>query len=949
VFWNRGSFSDLDDAAAHIAQWDNDPVWTVYYSVGKMANNTETDPTTGKSKIRRTKAHATWFKTLCFDLDIGGKYATQKQGHMAVLGAVRTLGLPTPMVVSSGRGIHYYWPLAEAIEATRWEQVSIALRLALASQQVEIDTSKIHDTSMVLRPADTHHKKQVPWKVVTVMNDAPDSDINALETTLANWISMAAPITAKKVASGTMAAILRTQDLDILAIGKKCPQIGAILGSAGEFNALGQPVLEPLWRDTMGLAAFATDQDTAIHMLASGHPTFDFDDNRAKMLAWTAGPPTCAQIEKNCTGGCNGCQYKGVVVSPASLNQQAPTLPAAVAASPAAPTINPMPDGYYVFNGAIYLDIDSEKQVKDPATGDKITVKFKEKTLICPYELHVVAMYHDVWSAKAALSTKSTAVISVKYPLIGWQEHEMHIGTLTGGGKEFSSYLGDRQIFITSDAVQVHTRRYLMNYLAKVQSLAPSGIDHTHFGWQKDGSFLCGELLVGKATNDTKRRLKGTARNYAEQISQVGSREEWAELTRLIDEPGGECLGVSLLTACAGALGNISGAGTPIISFVAAESGTGKTQSLAFGNSAFMNPSDRFMFNPKDTSNALYNGLGILGDLSGSIDEITTMEPPELVKLAYDVSLGREKKTLTKDRDARLPEEWRAPVRVSSNRSLFEVYEIAQSKDEPLRMRTLEFPLESRDFVGKYGAHIYGVLQDNYGWALPEICEGVIAMGGRRVVWDKGLKAFEGKYRLQFESEERFRKNVTAIAYIVGHIGKKLGIFRFDVDRIIRYMVDTIIALRSRSVAVHRDAFDIIGQFMQEHNHQLIITRREVGKAERVDFPAPEVACMRMELVVDAKGVPQAGSRLAINNTIFKEWLRRTRDSLERVTGELTVMGGALQSFQRVTMYKGCQRANPGQAHCLIVDLLHQRMASAITGRPTAVTNPSQAVLQATP
>jgi len=106
------------------------------------------------------------------------------------------------------------------------------------------------------------------------------------------------------------------------------------------------------------------------------------------------------------------------------------------------------------------------------------------------------------------------------------------------------------------------------------------------------------------------------------------------------------------------------------------------------------------------------------------------------------------------------------------------------------------------------------------------------------------------------------------------------------------------------------------------------------------------VACMRMEIIVDAAGNLQKGSRLSINAAVLKTWLRRTRDSLEHLTNDLVGMGGAQAALQRVTIYKGCQTGNPGQAHCLIVDLTHPRLAYAVTGRPVAVTSPALAVLQ---
>lgn len=957
IFWNRGSFSDFDDAAAAIQMWDNDPDWTVFYSVGRMANNAETDPVTGKTKYRRTQSHATWFKALAFDQDIGAdkKCATQKEGLAAALSAFTILNLPQPMIVSSGRGIHYYWPLTTPIPAAEWVRLSDALAAALVAAGLEYDASKIRDTSMVLRPHGTHNKKQTPWLPVEVKADCPDYDPADLEQLLSAYIGQTPPSRQPKKRSAIMDAVLKNPNLNLDVLGRKCQQIGALLASKGEFDMMGNLVEEPMWRVALGIAAHTPDPEASIMLLCSGHPTFDFDVNMKKMAGWTTGPATCAEIERKCPGGCNGCPRKGTINSPAALNEEpvaTPQTPIALAQAAATHAEAPdMPEGYYISNGQVFKDVESEVKDKD-ADGNNIKRTVITKTLICPYEIHVHALYRDIWGGKPNAYGMSHAVISVKYPLDGTHEHELPLGVLFGGGKDFSTFLGLCQIIIPSPTTAENTRVYLMNYLKKVQSKAPSGVDFKHFGYQSDGSFLCGDVLIGSPSANTARRLKDTARLYADVITRHGSRDRWASVTQLINEEGAQCFGVSLLTACAGALGNISGAATPIVSFVSDKSGTGKTLSLAIGNSAFMNPSSQYMFLPKDTVNSLYHNLGVFGDLSGSIDEYTTQTDVEAAtELAYSISSGREKQSMTSQRKIREPETWRAPLRLTSNTSLHDMFDMIQTKDEPLRLRTLEFPLNTREFVTIHGKTIYETLQDNYGHAMPELVEAVLAMGGRKEVWRKGSDQFEKVFpKAIFRSEERFYRNTIIVSWIVGKIGERLGLFQFDVDRIINFMLDRVDTLRNGAAVKATDGLDQLGQFMQENNHQLIVVRKEAGKAEQVQFPVPPTAVMRMEIIYDSKNPVLPGSMLAINTSALKAWLRRGRDSYERLVLELQTIGAAQHARHRVTMYKGCPSHNPGQAHCLVLDLTHPRMAAVIAGKPVMVpTAPMPAVLQSTP
>lgn len=952
IFWNRGSFATLDDAVAAIQLWDTDPDWTVYYAVGRMANHAHTKPD-GSTGYYRQQQHATWFKTICLDMDIGGKYATQKEGHTAMVAAVKAIGLPDPMVVSSGRGIHYYWPLTEAIPKQHWEKASIALRLALADQQVEIDNSKIHDASMVLRPVGTSHKKQVPWKLVEVKSDCPDYDIADIVTPLKPWLGKAVQTTKKKSTkpSAIADAVLKNCNLDIRVLGQKCNQLKALLASGGEFDAAGNAVLEPLWRASLGIAAYATDQEEAMMLLCASHPEFDHDANMQKMSMWTAAPTSCGEFAKHCTTGCDGCVYKGVA-SPASINEEPASLPTtptatavtAQAATITAPAVKKLPGDYYVSNGHICLDAD--KEVKDKDADGKVTVKLvKSKQVVCPYEIHVLAMYTDL------MQVESTATIAVHYPFEGWKEHEMPMAVVGSLGKEFTNYLVNKQIILPTENLVQTTRTYLMNYLKHVQSQIPSGIDFKRFGWQEDGSFLCGDTLIGSPTANTLRRLKGTAASYSDKIRKKGDRTVWADATAYCDMPEAEYLGVGILTACMGALGNAAGAATPLISFHSTETGTGKTLALAIGSSTFMNPDPKLMFQPSDTDNAFYNALGTLGDLSGAMDEVTLMhDDKRAVDMAYIVSMGREKMTLTKDRDARPFEVWGAPMRLSTNKSMYEMYDGNMDRNDPVRMRTLEFKMDSRKFVNNYGTHLYHTIMDNYGFAMPELADEIFKRGGPKGVWHEYVVKFDKDIKFIFDSQERFFRNSIITCYAVGDIGRKIGLFKFDIERIIHFMVNRVLHLRRTAVTNRTDAFDTIGQYMQEFNHELVVSRELSGsKDPKIQFPVPENISIRLEILHDATNPTLPGSRLVLNKIALRNWLKRGHDSIERLTEELQDMGALIESNARVTMYKGCQRQNPGQAFCLSIDLTHPRMAVTLNGGkpiPVPMTDAAAAILQ---
>ena len=293
TFWNRGSFTSTDEAVAAIHSWDAEANSTVYFSVGKFADHREVDET-GKVKYKRKQDNATFFRALALDLDIGeGKpYDTQREGWEAMRLALKAIGMPKPMVISSGKGIHCYWPLTQDIKSAHWVKASIALRLALEENGVEIDTSKIHDPSMVLRPVGTHHKKQIPWKPVECKADCPDYEPVMLFGILKPWFNKAVQVSPVRRPSGVtkqsavMAAVIGSGDVVLESVLTRCNQLHAIADSGGVTDAAGNRVEEPMWRATMGLAKYCNDVPVAVIRLGGAHPDFDLDDSLNKMAGW---------------------------------------------------------------------------------------------------------------------------------------------------------------------------------------------------------------------------------------------------------------------------------------------------------------------------------------------------------------------------------------------------------------------------------------------------------------------------------------------------------------------------------------------------------------------------------------------------------------------------------------------------------------------------------------
>ena len=946
IFWNRGCFADLDEAVAAIQTWDAEPNSTIYYGVGAFADNAYLDG--GKTKWSRKQTDATWFKALALDLDIGADkpYATQSEGWQAMSKALGAIGMPGPMVVSSGNGIHCYWPLTSVIAKEEWVETSIALRLALEEHGVEIDTSKIHDPSMVLRPVGTHHKKQIPYKPVECKRDCPDYEPQVLRDVLSKWIGRAIakavkPAGARKKSS-IMDAVLNSNDVRIEEVGKRCNQIGKLIESGGVLDAAGRPAEEPLWRASLGMAKYSTDVQEAIIMMAGKHHEFDLDESMKKIDGWNGtGPTTCLKFEQLCGSGCNGCQYRGKLTSPAQLSVSTET---EIVDEEGVAKEYVLPKNYVLQNGQVYLEKKTEVTTAD-VHGNDLAQELIEHELVSPYEMHITGVYHDPSSSKSAFR------LIVRYPMSGWIEQEHEMAVLASIGKEFSTFLLNRQVYIKNVGAQEKLRNYLMDYLSMVQQQSPTGLDFTSFGWQKDGSFLCGDALLGSDTTDM--RLRGNAAIYGPLLGRAGTRDEWVRGMALLDNPGSENIRACTLIAAGGLIGFVGGNSTGVVSVYSTESSTGKSLSLIAVNSLVGRPKALFLAK-NDTHNALYHLRGMYNHLPACIDEVTTSKDDDLVDMTYILSQGREKISMTKDRTLREPVTWNSATFMTTNISIHQKYEFAQAGNEPLKARCMELPQHDRTYVlvegeGDYVARqFFDLVMENHGWAMPELAQIVIDKGGPQAVWKWAEASFNKTFGYEFAPQDRFHRTNIISAWGMGRIGEALGLFPFDVKGTIQFLLDHISAAQKDAVENKVDVFDIIGQFLAEHNDQLVQAREKYGSgSEQVTMPPPEKAVARVKIVYDEQTPVMPGSVAAINREKLRMWLKQRNDGLDRIERELAAAGALMHKSERITMFKGCPRTAPGQAKALVISMNHPRFAETMTSKK-AQSNIALAVLQGT-
>jgi len=880
------------------------PPKTVYYALAAFDGNEDSE--TGK--ITRKAVQTRQFRTLAFDVDVGeGKpYATQQAAATAVLMACSTLDLPEPCLVSSGYGLHCYYPLTMDVSTRQWRTVSEALRDLLLANGVDIDTSKICEPAMVLRPVGTQNRKQGVERPVRLVQDTGDFDPYVLfERILKLAKREPAPAGAAKRVSAVADAVMsveyppaKSEDIEA-----KCPQITAIAACGGN-------VEEPLWYAALGIAGFCVDSDAVALRWSRGHPKFDAVKTLQKMEQWkvNSGPSSCAHFERINSAPCASCPHRGRVGSPIQLSdyQPAADTPAAVAAKAI-----PMPHGYLVRGSMIFKTV-----------GDEVIP-------VSEYLLYPSRRYKDDHSGK------SMCLVEVNFPKAGWGTVPLEMDTLGGSTKDFHTWALNHQLFIANELMLKMTRTYLMTYLQELQRETDSEVLCNSFGWLDDTceSFVLGERLIKKSVTETVR-LGGTAATFGATYSPKGDLQKWVQATSIFNAPGLEFHGLVFLMGVGAPLMVGSNLKSVLVNMYSAASGTGKSTTGSFINSAYGNP-EKTRLTVEDTQNATFKTMGVYGNLPIYIDEITTIDPRLLPKTVYFLTQGREKKRLTKGGGFQESMEWETVSIASSNQDLYALLAERFSTDGET-MRILQFEVGPNAVFAETsggtnaGYQLNKFLDRNHGLIGEPFIKAILELGGPHVVFEAALKKFHRTFNFDFTGKERFWQAAMVIAYATGEICRASGLTDFNHEQCVREGLRYIVQLRKETDSTKLDCFEILGQYVGEHQSKVVFWKhnRKEDRSHYVD-PVPTHECVaRMEIEYD-KTNPFKGGRLYINQVQFNKWCRDRGADVRGLVAQLAANGVTVHKDRRLSLMRGTPVTMPAVRSYEIV-MKHERFVEVM-------------------
>ena len=761
-------------------------------------------------------------KSFFLDLDCGeGKpFPDQTTALSALRSFCSKSGLPRPTVVTSGRGLHVYWPLAAPTDRPEWHSTAIRLSSLCKKLHFDADPAVTADAARVLRIPGTHNFKDDPAPgvfVVGAMSEpvtlaafsaclgAPEGDMfGALKAP-----GMVAPSDFMSVLTGSFVSRFKTIMVKTIA-GKGCAQLKDIVTDQAE-------VSEPLWRAGLSIAKFCTDGDKAIHNISKNHPGYNYVDTEEK-AALIRGPYLCTRFDEFRSGICTGCQHWGKIKSPITLGREVEEAEESdnivLHKAPAEDTVRqyvipkyPAPffrgkSGGVFKRGKTVVNEDGE--VDEEASKDKM-VYFND--------LYVIRRLRDP-------ELGEIIVMRLHLPKDGVREFSVPLAAV-GSKDEYRKYLAVQGVAVLNVA---DLMEYTMRWVNELQVTSEAEEANRQFGWLDDTgqAFALGDKIIYKDRVEINPPSGATVGLFP-YFQPKGTLEGWKETMKFYNQPGMEPHQFMVGLSLGAVLMEFQPVNAAAFHMYSKESGLGKTTGMLAGASIWGDP-DLLLMQERDTFNSKMNRAEVYKNLPCYMDELTNTKPQDLSDWAYQLPSGMQRNRMGPKANVERVrgKPWKTLFGTTGNTDIIERISLYKALPKAEAQRILSHRVDRLDFATKSETDKFAAdIKANFGHAaipyiqyvmanLPAVLE-LADTTQKRIDTASGMTA-----------ENRFWSAMVS-RIITGLIAaKKIGLIDWQIAPIVQWAINTISSARSVVREMNTDVESILTDYLAEHYNSML-------------------------------------------------------------------------------------------------------------------------------
>ena len=865
----------------------------IYFGIFTHINQTMFSQRWNRFTPSRKRENMDAAKCLFLDLDVGKedtKYASQGDALAALSRFLFRTGFPAPIVVSSGNGLHVYWPLKKPVPADDWRPQAALLRAILDDNGVSYDPSRTTDITSVLRmPSTLNHKEPGNPKPVAVLYDGDgetDNDVFfALLTRLGGHAkpmpitSYATPDGALPTNSGVGTNFPPTDPDDV---ANECEQVRLLRDKKGQ-------IPEHHWYPVLGVLAYCTGGRQVAHKWSSGHPQYTHAETERKMDQWTANAsvPSCAKLNSDgAQGVCQRCshfggQFKNPIVIVNKKPAPVAFVTQAQVQTPAYPQpLCPPPKPYNRTQGLSITRTDAQGLV----------VNITHELDLYPIEVtdgyvsgHAVNTGVSTWIARQ--SNAKGMMPTLKFEVSGDELVDL---------KLLSKKFVTRGIYGIEVGAEV--KKYMSAYLRELNRNVGLKTQYVHLGWPaKDDTskFILNKKVIDATGTVEACIMSDKVAIVTDAMTTGGDIQGQVDALKFFNRPGYEAHQFFILGSLASALFMATGQHGVVLN-ATGETGTGKTSALKAAAGFWADPA-------KYIVNGTANGITALArdarsmaipNLPTMVDEITHMLPDDARAMVMAATQARLRDTLKQDRtprEAHLPGYRASLMMTTANASLHQLVNSGNNQAGTANSaRVMEVP-----FTYAMQAHTKGeadaagrAFDANYGWvgeyfmtkAMPTIDSLFHSVRRMMVRIDADIGA---------RGSERFMVAAAAPIFVAGTFARWHGLIDWDMDAIYRWFRTVQVPamraqMREQSETVASD--NILREFIAAHALDTVIVDSTPGN----NVPTARPFSLRTQIAINHR---LNHNEMWISKQVFTDWCRRKNTTVSSLLDDLHRQG----------------------------------------------------------
>lgn len=836
------------DEAARLVEWVDSQKKNAYFALATFKEEHLNE--NGKRRVARKRKNVDRLKALWVDIDYKSCPQPDQSGALiAIRDFLEATGFPKPTcVVSSGNGLHLYWPFKAPVLYDEWHPLATAFKKLCQDHSLPADHACTADSARVLRPIDTSNWKDVsspkPVQYIGGTGDAYELSELVLraggqstdrlgdrrnDADIPEHIRRAVSAGSGTNGGGTgreyTAKPERAQNVKQVF---KCGVFKHILQTKGAEQD------EPEWNATLMVLAHLDRGRELAHAMSSGHLSYDKTatdekfDQKLEAVEGGSGPTLCSTFEAYHEDICKACPfYKSKKVKTPKSLAYIEADPTPAPSKSAAPQLQPVMQ---------FQQGQFPKGWRIDGNGHGIEHKIWNAN---DKDWEWVPVLHQVWELRKATRNirEKDCYLTLFNEHRGDQVEIPMAGELLGTTNKLTEILARYGAPIVDSTELKYFKRLMSTWLAELRRTNCVEDTTDQLGWIDEVEDEESKTL-GFATGSHAYYCDGTERSgvvaanskhkgIVKSFEPVGTIDPWREAVELVTRQGCDHLIMMLATAFAAPLVRYTGQNGAVLSLMSEDSGAGKSTGMTLAQSVWGDPRNA-PATIQDTPTVVKNKIAYLQNITAYWDEVRGNDEVmnNFVQIAFQVSQGRDRERANSAAETIRAQTWRTMLVTASNDSLFDIAAGKMGESDAGVYRIFEIKVTKQDFP-EHDADIMSVvrqLDTNYGHA-GKVYARWLTDNLDQVVCDTAAYRLLVEKQIGTKGPERFWVATITATVMGAKFANAAGLTNIDTKRLHWFMINGLYALRARTLdnRTQLSPKELVAAYMQHHQDGKVV------------------------------------------------------------------------------------------------------------------------------